>query len=258
MRNKESMLGNVLNKFLEIDENGLGILADLFERLAGKNGSLWLEKLRLCLRGKDDLFDRLVQRVGGIEVVHQLTSGELVAVAPTAPEPTPWTVDDEGNFHFTVTSNGMTPEEWEQHFERRTGLDNLTHTVLRSASETPTNGVVYHIVVCPCRKMFDFDRLTRKIRAAAEEKGWQKPHWEVACLICDMFTKQQLEQMRLRSITAMHEAIEVFDNSQRLLCLYGEGSCSGLSSVYGKPDGEWHSESGCAFVVPEPPQHTHV
>ncbi len=134
-------------------------------------------------------------RTGKAKLVEVSENESEGAVIPTAPTPTAWTVDDEGNIHFTLTSNGMTPEQWEQHLERRGWrISDYARQVLRRASEAPTNGVAYNIVVRPGKKISNSDRITKKIRAAADKKGWVKPHWEVACLIRDTFTDEQLRQ----------------------------------------------------------------
>lgn len=178
-------------------------------------------------------------------------TGSEGAVIPTAPTSTVWTVDDEGNIHFTLTSNGLTREQWEQHLERRgSRISYYACQVLRRASEAPTNGVTYNIVVCPGKKISDSDRITEKIRAAADKKGWLNPHWEVACLIRDMLTDEQLEQMGLWYIVTMHEPIKDSDGYPLLLGSdRGDGGCR-LRACYDGPDGGCSRGDGFAFAVP--------
>jgi hypothetical protein len=158
----------------------------------------------------------------------------------------------EGNIHFTVTSNGMTREQWEQHLDGRgLRLSDWGRNVLRRASEAPTNGVTYNIVVRPGKKINDSDRITKKIRAAAVKKGWVKPHWEVACLIRDTLSDEQLEQMDLWYIVTMHEPIE--DSGGGPYLLYSRRNDVGLwlYASYGRPDGYWFGGGGFAFAVPQ-------
>src|SRR3989344_1080127 len=101
-------------------------------------------------------------RTGKAKLVEVTESGSEGVVIPTAPTPTAWTVDDEGNIHFTLTSNGFTREQWEQHLERRGWrIGDYARQVLRRASEAPTNGVTYNIVVRPGKKISDSDRITK-------------------------------------------------------------------------------------------------
>lgn len=171
---------------------------------------------------------------------------------PAVRTPTAWTVDDDGNIHFSLTSNGMTCEQWEQHLERRgCRISDYARQVLRRASEAPTNGVTYNIVVRPGKKISDSDRITKKIRAAADNKGWVKPHWEVACLIRDTFTDEQLEQMGLWYIVTMHEPIKDSDGDPFLLRSGRGGDGRWLYAGYGRPDAYWHDDGGFAFAVPQ-------
>lgn len=191
-------------------------------------------------------------RTGKAKLFEVTETGNDGAVIPTAPTPTSWTVDDEGNIRFTLTSNGFTREQWEQHLERRgSRIGDYARQVLRLTSEVPTNGGTYNIVVRPGKKISDSDRITKKIRAAADKKGWQKPHWEVACLIRDTFTDEQLEQMGLWYIVTMHDPIKDSVGDPYLL---GSGRIDDgrwLHAFYDRPDDYWVDCGGFAFVLPQ-------
>ena len=191
-------------------------------------------------------------RTGKAKLVEVTETGSEGAVIPTAPVPTSWTVDDEGNIHFTLTSNGFTREQWEQHLERRGWrIGDYARQVLRRASEAPTNGVTYNIVVRPGKKISDSDRITKKIRAAADKKGWLKPHWEGACLIRDMFTDKELEVMGLWYIVTMHEPIKDSVGDPFLLGSHRFDDGRWLYADYDGPGGRWRDGGGFAFVVPQ-------
>ena len=191
-------------------------------------------------------------RMGKAKLVEVTESGSEGAVIPTTPTPTAWTFDDEGNIHFTLTSNGFTREQWEQHLEcRGWRIGDYARQVLRRASETPTNGVTYNIVVRPGKKISDSDRITKKIRATADKKGWLKPHWEVACLIRDTFTDEQLEQMGLWYVVTMHEPINDSGGNPNLLSARRDDDGRRLGAYYDGPGDRWHVGGGFAFVVPQ-------
>lgn len=191
-------------------------------------------------------------RTGKAKLVEVTEMGNEGAVIPTAPTPTAWTVDDEGNIHFTLTSNGMTRQQWECHLEDgRFHLSDWGRNVLRRASEAPTNGVVYYIVVRPGKRISNSNRITKKIRAAARKRGRSKPHWEVACLIRDMFTDDQLEQMGLWYIVTMHKPIEDSDGGPCLLGSHRNDDGSWLRARYGRSGDYWDDGGGFAFVVPQ-------
>lgn len=223
----DTMLSKALREFTT------GPLNQLIVNLGGQDGDQWEQQLKQFLR-KEPCW----------------TNGQVTQVA----EPTPiaWTVDDEGNIHFTLTSNGFNHEQWEQHLERRGWrIGDYARQVLRRASEVPTNGVTYNIVVRPGKKISDSDRITKKIRAAAGKKGWLKPHWEVACLIRDTFTDEQLEQMGLWYIVTMHEPIKDSDGDPRLLDSDRNDVGRWLDADCGRPGADWYDNGGFAFAVPQ-------
>ncbi|MFA6295199.1 MAG: hypothetical protein WC666_02120 [Candidatus Paceibacterota bacterium] len=191
-------------------------------------------------------------RKGKAKLVEVNETGSEGVVIPTVPAPVEWTVDDEGNIHFMLTSNGFTSEHWEQHLDRRGWrIGDYARQVLRRASEAPTNGVTYNIVVHLGKKISDSDRITKKIRAIANKKGWVKPHWEVACLIRDTFTDGQLEQMGLWYIVTMHEPIKYSDGAPNLLDSDRRGGGRWLHAGYARPGDSWLGDGGFAFVVPQ-------
>lgn len=190
-------------------------------------------------------------RTGKAKLVEVTETGSVGAVIPIAPTPTAWTVDDEGNIHFTVTSNGFTREQWEEHLARRgCRIRDWARQVLHHVNEVPTNGVAYHVVVRPGSKIASHARVTKEIREHATDKGWRTPHWEVACLISDTFTNEQLEQMGPGYIVTMHEPIESEGYPDLLISgRSGGGRWLGMNDA--RPDGKWDNRSGFAFVVPQ-------
>ena len=189
-------------------------------------------------------------RTGKAKLVEVIETGSEGAIIPTAPTSTAWTVDYEGNIHFTLTSNGFTREQWEQHLERRGWqIGDYARQLLRRASKAPTNGVTYNIVVRPGNKINDSNRTTEKIRAPADKKGWLKPHWEVACLIRDTFTDESLEQMGLWLILVMHQPIKDSDGDPGLLSADRRGDGRRLFTYCVNPGRRWDREDGFAFVA---------
>ncbi len=200
-----------------------------------------------------------LRRVRLVPIDENVAKHEVFASLRPDTETTPkYTVDADGNIHFIVTSNGFTAEHWITYFENEkkdsTGksykVSDRAKGVLRNATEAPTNGVVYHMVVRPGSKIVSRDRITKKIRAFATAKGWVTPHWEVGPLIRDMFTDEQLEQMGLWYIVAMHDSI-VSDDGPGLLCAYRFDGGRLLRANYGRPGVKWDDLGGFGFVVPQ-------
>ena len=111
--------------------------------------------------------------------------------------------------------------------------------VLRSPDFKPTK-----VAVLKGMLFENDDRITSKIRAEADKRQLQKPNAEVACLIREKFTDEDIEAMGLWQIVTMHEPI-VSD------LLGADRSDDGrwLGAYYGEPDRRWSRDGGFAFAV---------
>lgn len=164
--------------------------------------------------------------------------------------PTEWAFDEYGNIHFLLTSSGLSPEQWKRHLEARgLRIGDRACAVLFGAHEMPTFGKSYHVVVCFNTKLSPQDRTTADIRNHAKIMRWETPHWEVACLIRDAFTDQQLEEMGLWYVAALHEPINDSEGNPYLLSSRRDDVGHRVSAQHGSPDSPWFGHGGFAFVV---------
>ncbi len=93
----------------------------------------------------------------------------------------------------------------------------------------------------------DDDRVTSNIRQEAVRRGLETPNPEVACLLRELISDDDLDAMGLWWITAMHEPIEDSGGVPLLLAL----DRGWLYADYVRLDDRWNSEYGFAFVVPQ-------
>src|SRR3989344_3765271 len=96
----------------------------------------------------------------------------------------------------------------------------------------------------------DNDRTTKKVRALAEALKFTKPNAEVACLIRENFSDEDIEAMGLWWIVAMHEPI-ISDGGPRLLGAYRGGGGRWLEGFCDNPGFRWRHYVGFAFAVPQ-------
>lgn len=110
---------------------------------------------------------------------------------------------------FDVVTNGMTGEEWINHFERKGHpLDTYTKSVLLSNNFQPEKvGETHHIVVVDIRLYGESFRTIESISIGSSRHHLRKTSAEVICLICDNFTSKNLAEMRFEQIIAMHKPI---------------------------------------------------
>ena len=190
-------------------------------------------------------FEAIINKLGGEDGAEQFLRGETAVCVPDRC----WTERD-GVIYFTVVSDGTTGEDWITRLEGKgKRLSNEAKFVLRSREFKPTSGVIYEIAVLKGMLFNDSDRVTSKIRADAEQRTLSTPNAEIACLIRDKFTDEEIEAMGLVWIVTMHEPIAGSDGIPLLLSARRRGGGSWLNAVWASPDGRWNRLGGFAFVV---------
>lgn len=187
----------------------------------------------------------IVKKLGGHDGAIKFLQGKL-----TVSEPTRNWREQDGVIYLDVTSDGRTGPQWIEQLEGKGfRLSDYAKSVLRSPDFKPTSGVTTEIAILKGTLFEDNDRITKKICAEADERKLTKPDAEVACLIRENFSDEEIEAMGLWWIVAMHEPIKDSDGNPRLLGsrLYSDGRW--LSASYHAPDYRWRRVDGVAFVV---------
>ena len=158
--------------------------------------------------------------------------------------------EQDGVIRFSVTSNNESGEGWIKRLEGKDfRVSNYAKSVLRSKDFKPTDDGPIEVAVLKGMIFEDNDRITEKIRAEADKRKLTKPNVEVACLIREKFTDEEIEAMGLWWIAAMHEPIKDSVGDPRLLDVHRYGGGRWLSAYYDHPDIRWRRERGFAFVV---------
>jgi len=188
----------------------------------------------------------IVKKLGGYDASLRFLRGELTVFEPACK----WREQD-GVIYFTLPStDGTTGPQWIKRLEDKGfRLSKWAKDVLNSADFAPTNGTIYEIAVLKGMLWDDNQRITKNIRAEADDRNFKKPNAEVACLIREMFTDKEIEDMGLWWIVAMHEPINDSGGAPNLLGAdrYVDGQW--LSTTYDRPDYAWSRGNGFAFVA---------
>ena len=159
--------------------------------------------------------------------------------------------EKDGVIRFSVTSNGRTGEEWIIYFDAKgIKLTRWAKHILRSPAFQPTNGITMNIAILKGELFTENVRITSFIRAEADKRKLTKPNAEVACLIRVMFTNQEIKEMGLTWIVAMHDPIEDSDRSPGLLGARCFDDGPWLDSCYDEPGRRWSRDDGFAFAIP--------
>lgn len=166
------------------------------------------------------------------------------------PEPIRNWREEIGVIYFSVTSDGTTGEQWIARLESKGyRISDYAKSLLCSADFKPTNGVTTEVAVLKGMIFKDTARVTKQIRAEADSLKLIKPNAEIACLIREMFTDEEIKAMGLNWIIAMHEPVENLGGDLNLLGADCGNDGGWLHASCDESDEQWASGCGFAFVV---------
>ena len=190
--------------------------------------------------------EAVVNKLGGMEGVEKFLRGEL-----TVSEPVRTWREQDGVIYFILRpTNNETGSQWIERLEKKGfRISDWAKSILKSEDFVPTSGITYEIAVLKGMLWNDNERTTKNIRAEADKRKWFKPNAEVACLIREMFTDKELEEMGLWWIVAMHEPIKDSGGDPSLLGAGRDDDGSWLSTTYDEPGDRWYRGLGFAFVA---------
>lgn len=189
--------------------------------------------------------EAVVNKLGGMEGVQRFLRGEL-----TVSELVRSWREQDGVIYFTVTSDGTTGPRWIERLEKQGfRISNWAKSVLNSSDFLPTSGITTEIAVLKGLLWSDNQRITKNIRAEADNRKLTKPNAEVACLIREKFTDKEIETMGLVWIVAMHEPIRDSGGDPDLLDARRDGDGRWLGAACDGPGRRWRRGDGFAFVA---------
>lgn len=152
--------------------------------------------------------------------------------------------------YFTVVSDGATGRQWIERLTKQGfKLTSKTKELLLSLDFDSTNKRIYKIAVVRGSIFNNKGRRSKVIRADAVQRKFITPTMEIACLIRQSFSDEELESMRLSWIVTMHNPVSDFDNALHLLRLGSSEDYSWLNTSNGYSDSRWSKDTGFAFIV---------
>lgn len=161
----------------------------------------------------------------------------------------PWR-EQNGVIYITVTSDGTTGEKWIARLEQKGfRVSPYAKSLLCSQDFQPTTGVTYEIAILKGVLFADDDRSSRNIRAEAERRQLIKPSAEIACLIREKFTDQEIEAMGLWWIVVMHESTKDSGAGLDLFSVDRDDGGRWLNAYCDDPDNSWSRDDGFVFLL---------
>lgn len=190
----------------------------------------------------------IVKKLGGHNRALKFLRGELAVSEPVRA----WREKD-GVISFTLPpTDGTTGSQWIERLERKGfRLSKRAKDVLNSLDFKPTNGIISDIAVLKGMLWNDSNRITKNIRAEAEKRSFTKPNAEIACLIREKFSDEEIEAMGIWWIVAMHEPIKDSGGVPDMLSADRSDDGHWLCTAYDDHDRKWGRVGGFAFVLPQ-------
>ncbi|MEK7552092.1 MAG: hypothetical protein AAB534_01620 [Patescibacteria group bacterium] len=157
--------------------------------------------------------------------------------------------EENGVIYFSVTSDGTTGEGWMKWFDENFyPLSDEARTLLRSPFFVATSGVTTEIAVLKVGFIPVVERTTLAIRIRASQRDLRVPNAEVVCLIRRMFTNDQIREMGLYWIVALHNPLHC-GNEPFFLVARWHSTQPWLVAYCVKPTDVWDQDGGVAFAV---------
>lgn len=158
--------------------------------------------------------------------------------------------EKQGIVYFAVTSDGTTGEEWIKRLENKgVKVRDYVKNLLLSKDFNPTSDFNYEIAILKGELFGENERMTKNIREEAEKRRLSVPNAEVACLIREKFSDEEIEDMGLFWIIVMHEPIEDSSGYPVRLGISRSVGASWLGAFGESSDDGWSHDNGLAFVV---------
>lgn len=184
------------------------------------------------------------------EAVWLVNSGRYVGIIKQVVEGYCWR-EENGIIYLSVTSDGTTGPEWIKRFKDK-GFKHFSiiEDVLCSDEFKPTSGVTTEVAILTGEALGNNKPTIKDFREFAIEHKMEIPNPEIACLLCEKLTDDDLKAMGLFWLHAVHNPIKDSEGRPLFLnvsTLSGGGRC--LSAHVYLPNDKQSSSNGFAFTV---------
>lgn len=202
---------------------------------------------------------RLVEQVGGVETAKRIVCRDLQVSTQEASN-AEWEIDQFGCACFSVESDGRWPEEWNDFldYHGRPAGKHAKKALSLPDLPPPTIGVKYKVRVILGSSLLIQDEMkaagmkrinTQLVRDIGQSLGLGAPHWEVACLMAEMFTDEDMRKMGVtKALNILSDPIPGLKGGGVCFSLIQDSSGGQFGAPCGDPEGTWIPEDGFALV----------
>lgn len=152
--------------------------------------------------------------------------------------------------YFAVVSDGTTGPEWIKRLQKKGfSVGRQAETLLWSSDFKPTSGQLTVMAIVKGTCFSDNNRMTEKIYKEANRLRFGGPNMEVACLIREKFSDQDIKAMGLNFLVTMHSPVADSHGDLKLLDAHCRAKGNWFGARYGKRNGRWPRGTGFVFSV---------
>jgi len=156
--------------------------------------------------------------------------------------------EENGIISFCVTLDNTTGPEWVTLFGKRNfHIGENAKSILNSPFRS-TGGLKINMAIIKSRSLEKKFVTTREILSEAQRFNLLKPNIETTCLVCDMFSADDIEDMGLSCFIFMHEPVG--DSPDILSLNFGNDNSCNLGTCCNDLNSKWGSDFGFVFIAP--------
>ncbi len=195
-------------------------------------------------------FEAVVNKLGGEEEAERFLRGDLVAAEKWRMVfSEKWQSNSDG-VHFPLVSDGTTGPEWIKRLENKGySVDGYAKKLLKLPEFKPTNNMTAEIIVIRSEMFTGAERTTENIRAFAKANNYITPNPEVACLMRERFTDEEMRVMGCPTIAVMHDFVDDPHMSTKFLYLDSRNGHVKFGDAWFWPGSVWSDNTSFAFVA---------
>ena len=150
----------------------------------------------------------------------------------------------------TVTSNGRSGKEWIAELNKQR-INMFVHDHLKRDDWKSTTGMLYHPVLLRGDSFSDIERSTSNIRRTAKDLGLITPPMELAPLLREKITDEEIVGLGLWRMIVMSEPRHDNGGNMSVLGLdHRDNEAPWLRAFVENPPQGWVKQDGFVFILP--------
>lgn len=154
-----------------------------------------------------------------------------------------------------LTATGLTGKKWIKRLEKGGyEVSEYAKSILLSPEfdeAVHSKGIEYTVGIVPQTELGLGKYVsTAEIKSYAKSKGWLMPTLEIALLVREALSDEDIEALGVWYVAALHEPIKDSGGGPSVLGARRDDGGRWLYAFWGNPVGQWRTDGAFAFLVP--------